>query len=340
MPQPRRMLISLADTSYYHCIGRCVRQAFLCGINFSTGQNFEHRRQWVVDRLALLAETFCIDVCSYAIMSNHYHLVVRIDRKAAQALTDLEVIEHWSRLFALPETVCRFRDGNITNQGDLEQVQKIIVECRSRLSDLSWFMRCLNEYIARRANAEDGCTGRFWEGRFKSQALLDEAALLACMSYVDLNPVRAGMAMTLESSDYTSVQARIKEMFFQATVLKDDARIRLMPFRSIPGRSQEDYSPWEKHLPFLFSDYLQLLDLTGRLVSHRKSGSISSDELPILKVLGIDAAHYLKTMRRSGNRFGAAMGSVVAMQKAAKQLKKRFVRGIGESRLLFATTAG
>ncbi|WP_133511163.1 hypothetical protein [Candidatus Thiosymbion oneisti] len=80
---------------------------------------------------------------------------------------------------------------------------------RARLHDLSWFMRTLNEHIARRANAEDGVKGRFWEGRFKSQALLDEKALPAAMAYVDLNPVRAGLAETPEASDYTSIQERI-----------------------------------------------------------------------------------------------------------------------------------
>jgi len=68
----------------------------------------------------------------------------------------------------------------------------------------------LNEYISKRANIEDNCTGHFWESRFKSQALLDERALLTCMAYVDLNPIRACMAKTPETSEYTSIQERIK----------------------------------------------------------------------------------------------------------------------------------
>jgi len=79
---------------------------------------------------------------------------------------------------------------------------------RAQLFDISWLMRQLAEFVARKANAEDECTGRFWEGRFKSQPLLDEAAILASSAYVDLNPVRAGIAEAPEESDFTSVKDR------------------------------------------------------------------------------------------------------------------------------------
>ncbi len=69
MTQSRGALISLVDTPYYHCISRCVRRAFLCGNDKYTGQSFEHRRQWMVDRVRYLSEVFSIEICAYAIMT-------------------------------------------------------------------------------------------------------------------------------------------------------------------------------------------------------------------------------------------------------------------------------
>ena len=177
MTLARSQLICPASTPYYHCIGRCVRRAFLCGEDTLTGKNYSHRKGWILARLALLAEVFTIELFAYAVMSNHYHLVVNINQNKALSLTHHEVISRWSRLFRVPAMVERWQQGN-AQEGETEVAEKLVALWRQRLADVSWYMRCLNEYIAREANLEDGCKGRFWEGRFKSQAILDEPGLI------------------------------------------------------------------------------------------------------------------------------------------------------------------
>ena len=196
MTQSRDSLISLSDTPYYHCISRCVRRAFLCGEDKYTGQSFEHRRQWVIDRVKYLTDVFPIEVCAYAIMSNHYHLVLFVNEDELANCSDNEICERWGKIYSVSPLVQRWQKGELNSDIENEAALKVIVEWRKRLSSISWFMRCLNEFIAVKANKEDKCKGRFWEGRFKSQALLDEKALLTCMAYVDLNPIRAKMAST------------------------------------------------------------------------------------------------------------------------------------------------
>lgn len=173
--------------------------------------NFDHRRGWIAERIKQLAGVFAIDVAAYAVMSNHYHIVMRIDRERALGWSPEEVLERWTWLFTGPLLVPRYLSTERAQMSGAEiaKVLEVAEEYRTRLHDLSWFMRTLNEHIARQANAEDGVKGRIWEGRFKSQALLDEKALLAAMAYVNLNPVRAGIAETPESSDYTSLQERV-----------------------------------------------------------------------------------------------------------------------------------
>ena len=191
MPKPRKAQISLQDTPYYHCVSRCVRHTFLCGVDKHTGHSYEHRRQWVEDRLLFLGSVFSIDICAFAVMSNHTHVVLHIDKEQALNWSELEVLERWHKLYSGTLLTQRFMHQPLRDdmsKAELKMVSQIVDIYRQRLFDISWFMRCLNEYIARQANKEDNCTGRFWEGRFKCQALLDEAALMACMAYVDLNP--------------------------------------------------------------------------------------------------------------------------------------------------------
>jgi REP element-mobilizing transposase RayT len=201
----RRTLVDPAEIGVFHCISRCVRRAFLCGRDSYSGKNYEHRRAWIRDRLRELAGLFAVEVHAYNVMSNHLHVVMRTRPDQAKAWDDAEVARRWlqicpgKRILSDPAGApdeCAIR-ALCADAG------KLAVR-RARLADLSWFMRCLNEPIARRANKEDECTGRFWEGRFKCQKLDDEGAALSCMAYVDLNPVRAGIAATPEQSEFTS----------------------------------------------------------------------------------------------------------------------------------------
>ncbi|MCE9788438.1 transposase, partial [Shewanella chilikensis] len=210
MPRPRYAQVSLEETPFYHCISRCVRRAFLCGVDDYSGKSYEHRRDWVESRLLELAAVFAIDLCAYAVMSNHLHLVLRVDLKTATEWTLEQVLQHWHLLYSGTLLSQRFLRGETLSDIEYLTLQQTTEVYRQRLMDISWFMRALNEPIARQANREDGCSGRFWEGRFKSQPLLDDAAVLACMAYVDLNPIRAGIAKTPEDSDYTSIQRRIR----------------------------------------------------------------------------------------------------------------------------------
>ncbi len=107
MPTPRSQQISLSDTPYYHCISRCVRRTFLCGIDRSNNKDYSHRKQWVIERLALLSKTFAIDVCAYSAMSNHLHLVLKINASHAQQWHEETVINHWEQLFSIPVLVER-----------------------------------------------------------------------------------------------------------------------------------------------------------------------------------------------------------------------------------------
>ena len=208
MATPRRLLMNPAFSEVFHCTSRCVRRAFLCGWDPASGRDFEHRRLWIDERISELALYFGISVISSSVMSNHFHIILRTEPQWVASLSDAEVARRWLCVFPGPGG----RRGHPPEAQAIEDLcldTKKLALCRSRLSDISWFMRSLNEPIARRANAEDECTGRFWEGRFKCRRLDGDAAILACMIYVDLNPVRAGMATTPESSDFTSGQDRI-----------------------------------------------------------------------------------------------------------------------------------
>ncbi len=280
MTKARATLIVPEATRYYHCISRCVRRSYLCGEDAVSCRSYEHRRGWIEQRLIDLAKVFCIDLCAYAIMSNHYHLVLRINLEKSRALNHREVCERWLEHHKAPEIIIKWLSGQRLTAKELETSLNIIEIWRERLTNISWFMRLLNQHIAKLANQEDNCTGHFWEGRFKSQALMDEKALLAAMAYVDLNPVRAGMSDKPETAEYTSIKQR----------MTSEKANYLFPFCSSASGDS---------LPFTLKSYLSFLRhlnpipnqiSCGRLLLEREQ----SEEELVERSMLMNAFHRLK----------------------------------------------
>ena len=300
MPTPRANQIDLNVTPYYHCYVRCVRKGYLFGTG-DNHKNYDHRRDWVLKRANHLIQGFAIDICSFAIMSNHYHIVLRVNKDQALAWSDDEVNQRWK--------------GVLNRKTDVPQATpEEIARRRENLYSLSWFMRFLNEYIARLANKEDEVKGRFWESRFQCQALLDEAALLTCMTYVDLNPIRAKKANTLETSDYTSIQERLTP---------PKTPTPLIPFQDeLPKENTEKVT-----LPFARHDYFTLIDWTGRQIREDKPGFIAADVPPLVQATGLNPSHWLHTVETSRVQDHQIFGSLSLMKAWAQRIKKQWLKG-------------
>jgi REP element-mobilizing transposase RayT len=298
MTRPRNELISVQDTPYYHVVSRCVRRSFLCGVDHSTGKDYEHRRQWIEDRIRILSSLFSIDICAYAVMSNHLHIVLKLCPIQAQSWSNTEVVTRWLSLFKGPLLIQQWHAGETLCKAQHDAVNDMIEIYRTRLASLSWFMKCLNEPIARQANQEDKCTGHFWESRYKSQALLTEEALLSCMAYVDLNPIRADMAATPEESNHTSIKERIKPQFDLTSAIESQKALLSLQHFQYPVKPLaqfEGYIRNEEQQGILFSlkDYLTLVDMTGRILRDDKRGAISAHLPPILERLEINQEEWL-----------------------------------------------
>jgi len=332
MTRARQELVSLETTSYYHCVCRCVRRAFLCGEDEYAKQNFDHRKAWIQERLIQLTDIFAIDIAAYAVMSNHYHVVLRIDKEKALTWTFDEVMDHWYLLFSGHFLADRYKAGVSLIPAERQALSDLVEQWRSRLYDLGWFMRCMNEHIARQANTEDTCTGRFWEGRYKSQALLDEAAVLACMAYVDLNPIRANMAETPEGSEFTSLYARIKAT--KPTSIRDKIKKSNTPSTQpkpkglLPFTGGESMKSPENSLPYDFLDYLALVDWTGRAVREDKRGAIPDHLAPILLRLGIEPGNWIETVCHFEVRYYRVMGPVDKIRAYATLVGNQWFQGM------------
>ena len=316
MTSARRQLIDANATPFYHVINRCVRRAFLCGEDKLSGRSYEHRRGWIVDKIKALSAIFCIDICAYAVMSNHYHLVLKIDVDKAKSLTQKDIISRWCQITKGHAIATKYMNGDALIEGERMLLDGLITEWHERLSSISWFMRCLNEEIARKANREDECKGAFWEGRFKSQALLDEQALLACMMYVDLNPIRAKMAPSPEASNYTSIQQRLGK------AIHCTFHGELLPFA---GDSLQQNA--QQHIPYHFVDYVELVNWTGQQMRQDKRGSINTTTPSILARLNIPTYCWLQNCQLLETNFHQVIGPISSLKQFCQKLGQRWAHG-------------
>ncbi len=340
----RREQIDESSVGVYHCINRCVRQAFLCGDDPVSGNNYDHRKNWIQQRLELLAGEFAVDVIGFSVMSNHFHLVLRNRPDVVDQWPDSEVAWRWWNLF--PGR--RGPDGSPAepSKSEIKALAMRIRSLRRRLSSISWLMRCLAENVARRANREDATSGRFFQGRFKSQQLLDEASILACAIYVDLNPIRASIAKTPEASRFTSAYERIRGRKRRARRNRQKRGEFLGDEWLSPvelDRCEERLTSKTRRrasdrgfLSLTLDQYLKLLDWTGRQVRSDKRGAIPIDLAPILERLQVSSNCWVDLVAGFGRWFHRTVGRPSSMEVASQQHGRRWLQGISYARKAFA----
>ena len=297
------------EPTYFHLISRCVRRAYLCGKDKYSGKRYDHRKRWLEKRLFDLTDLFFVDLYGYAIMSNHYHLLVCTRPDDMLRVSDKQIAHRWCQLFPHRHLTDADRIQLLCKDRDK------IALYRQRLCDISWLMRCLNEELARKANKEDKCTGRFWQGRFRSQLLLDEAAIYTCMAYIDLNPVRAGVANTLQDSEYTSIYYRIAHHSTEES---------LKPLTNSTEK-----------LSLSLSEYLRLINESAKCIQNGYNGEIATTLQPILESLSINSPGYVLAIQRLSKLFYRGIGSINQLELLAQRLNLNWVKGQSASIRLF-----
>ena len=337
------------EIAIVHVMNRVVRRCFLLGSDPVTGNNYDHRKIWIEEQLQRLSACFGIDLLCFAILSNHFHLILRSRPDVVAMWDDTEVARRWLMLCPVRKNDEGFAEE--PNEAELNMVRndpQRLETIRLRLSDIAWWMRLLCQNIAVRSNHEDREMGKFWQSRYRAIRLLDEQAILACAAYVDLNPIRAAMAETLEESDFTSVQRRIQSLQEEVSsatnqtvkvgaTTSDDAEgvdqesaaeVVKATFKQVvadrflspltiderhdpigPDASSDGFRCSQKgFLPLTVADYLDLLDWTARKLADGKPGSTPQDALPIFERLSIDPHVWCKLVGGFGRLFWNVAG--------------------------------
>jgi REP element-mobilizing transposase RayT len=316
MTQARSTLIPPGHAVFVHVTTRCVRRAWLFGYDRLSNRRYDHRCGLIESRVRELAESFAVGVYAFAWMSNHFHLALAVRPDAVRAWSDDEVVDRWQRIYR-----SKCERANAERRAQMLADPLRMLQIRERLASLSWFMKCLNEHVSRIANQEDQAHGHFWEARFKSQVLLDERALLAAMAYVDLNPIRAGIACNLMGSRNTSIRRRCK-------AVRGNPELAGALVRPIWGVAATTMPP------VTVGEYIELVDDTGRQVRKDKRGAIPAGEPKALKKLGLSPDHWTRQVKGVGSGFWRVVGAAEAIEEKAVAMQQQFLRGIGFARAL------
>ena len=309
--------INESTVGIYHISDRCVRGAFLINKKKGSHESDDDRRDWLHERLVSLAEYFLIDIIAFAILCNHMHLILRNRPDLVEKMSNEEVIRAW---WGISPTYRRNKQpGRLTPKRlrRLLQDQDHIRECRERLSSISWFMRYLKHPLALLANDKDKTSGHFWQARFHCRPLDSLEELLTAMVYVDLNPIRAGMANSVADSRYTSAFNRVESAKRRRNLQKRNTKQAARELKRAAKRDEalERSDEWltpiqmdesdaglQMHSPKptsprkrasdrgLFSmetkRYLMLVDFVGRVEHQGKRGKIPADVPRLLDQLG------------------------------------------------------
>ena len=324
------------EVTIAHVYNRTVRRCFLMGEDLVSGKNFDHRKVWIEQYLRQFAAAFGIDLLGFAILSNHFHLILRSRPDVVATWDDREVARRW--LMLCPHRRSADSAALPPTEPEINSIAGCPVkrdEIRKRLSNISWWMRLLCQRVAQRANHEEEESGRFFQDRYRATRLLDEASLLACAAYVDLNPIRAAMCQTLESSDHTSVQRRIESLpkledssideaeqhstqashaespptlslvdEFLSPLTIDEHSDPIGPCASESGQRCSD----KGFLAMSMADYLELLDWSARQVAPGKRGRTPEDFPPVLTRLGLDRDSWCELVSDFGKLFCTVAG--------------------------------
>jgi hypothetical protein len=341
----RRKLLGGERQAVFHCWTRCVRRAFLCGRDSRTRKDYSHRRDWIVRREEQLAGLFAIDIEFRAELSSHLHLVLRTLPRVARRWSAHEVARRWLTSTKLAK--CRSDDLPQPDPQRVEQLakdKKKIDKLRRRLSSVSWFMGLLCENIARRANAEDDCTGRFWESRFRCRECTDVSAILLCGIYVDLNPYRAGEVDNPETSRYTSVFQRLQAQGMrknaadrpdgwlgELTLPPERKMDEALALSSRSGRRASDMGI----LPVSLEAYVKLLKWTAAQLRSGQRTTIPQDLAAVLDHLQVQQDAWLESVEEYESAFGHAVGRADSLVAVAARMERKHLKGVSACRNAF-----